>query len=69
MTIRSPCTGMCLVDHDAARCTSCGRSLAEIAAWLGMSDARREAIMRCLAERRADMIRAQLPPQAHVAGG
>jgi predicted Fe-S protein YdhL (DUF1289 family) len=53
MSVASPCTGVCLVDRHAARCTGCGRSLAQIASWMEMSDAERDGIMRDLAARRA----------------
>jgi predicted Fe-S protein YdhL (DUF1289 family) len=56
-TISSPCVKVCAVDARAGLCIGCGRTLAEIAAWAGMEEARRRAIMGELPERLAALKR------------
>lgn len=43
--LSSPCIGVCKLDAARAACTGCGRTLAEIAAWPGLDEAARRAIM------------------------
>ena len=45
MSIDSPCVSICDVDPDTELCLGCGRSLDEIAGWIGFSDAERARIM------------------------
>ena len=52
--ISTPCAKVCVVDPVSALCVGCGRSVAEIAAWRGMSEARRLAVMAGLDERLRD---------------
>lgn len=47
----SPCIRICTLDAANAFCTGCGRTLSEIAAWSGLPDASRIAIMGELGER------------------
>ncbi len=49
--ITSPCIKLCQMDPRVARCAGCKRTLAEIAAWGGMSDAERQAVMDDLPRR------------------
>jgi uncharacterized protein len=49
--ISTPCVNICVVDPRSALCIGCGRSIAEIAAWGGMSEPQRTTIMAGLAER------------------
>jgi uncharacterized protein len=49
----SPCLKICVVDHGAGICRGCHRTLAEIAAWSGMSEEARKAIMAELPARGA----------------
>jgi predicted Fe-S protein YdhL (DUF1289 family) len=51
--IASPCVNVCVVDGESGLCLGCYRTLAEVAAWIGFSDADREAIMAGLAGRRS----------------
>jgi predicted Fe-S protein YdhL (DUF1289 family) len=52
VAVMSPCIGVCIVDEDD-RCEGCGRTLDEIAGWLTMGPARRDAVMRALPGRLA----------------
>jgi hypothetical protein len=56
--VESPCNNICTVDPASALCVGCGRSLAEIAGWLGLSDAERTRIMAEL-PRRLELLRAK----------
>ncbi|RIY01829.1 DUF1289 domain-containing protein [Aureimonas flava] len=49
--LASPCVRVCALDAAGALCVGCGRTIQEIAAWSGMSEASRLAIMGELAER------------------
>ena len=49
--ISSPCTKVCVVDGASGLCFGCGRTLPEIAAWGGMSETQRSAIMAELPQR------------------
>jgi predicted Fe-S protein YdhL (DUF1289 family) len=51
--IISPCIKVCVVDPISGLCIGCGRSLAEIGGWLGLSDAERRALMAILPARLA----------------
>jgi predicted Fe-S protein YdhL (DUF1289 family) len=43
--IESPCNKICTLDAASGRCLGCGRSVDEIARWVGMSAAERARIM------------------------
>jgi hypothetical protein len=49
--IKSPCTKICAVDPVSGLCIGCGRSLAEIACWLGFANEERTRIMAALPQR------------------
>jgi predicted Fe-S protein YdhL (DUF1289 family) len=49
--IETPCVKICTLDHAAGMCRGCGRTLAEIAQWTGLSDAERRAIIEQLPAR------------------
>ena len=49
----SPCVKTCIVDGRSSLCIGCGRTLAEIAAWGGLSENERKAIMATLPARLA----------------
>lgn len=51
--IETPCVKICTLDADRNLCLGCGRTLAEIAAWSGMSAAERERLMSELPARMA----------------
>ena len=48
----SPCINVCVIDAATGLCSGCGRSRAEIAAWIGMSEAERQRIISQLPRRR-----------------
>jgi predicted Fe-S protein YdhL (DUF1289 family) len=54
--IETPCVRVCVVDGESGLCLGCQRTLAEVAAWSGYSDAERAEIMAGLPARR-DRIR------------
>jgi predicted Fe-S protein YdhL (DUF1289 family) len=49
--IQTPCVKICVVDRTSALCIGCGRSLAEIAGWIGFTDEERTRIMAALPRR------------------
>ena len=49
----TPCVKVCVIDPISALCIGCGRTNQEIAAWMGMSEAERLAVMAGLGERLA----------------
>lgn len=49
----SPCRNVCAVDGRTGLCVGCGRTLKEIAAWGGLDETRRRAIMAELPKRLA----------------
>jgi uncharacterized protein len=53
--IASPCNKICTVEPVSGLCIGCGRSLAEIANWIGYSDAERSRIMVELPQRLASL--------------
>ena len=48
----SPCIKVCTIEPVTGRCVGCARTLAEIAAWAGLSEAERVRIMLELPARR-----------------
>ncbi|HEY3694683.1 DUF1289 domain-containing protein [Phenylobacterium sp.] len=50
--IRTPCVKVCVMDDESGLCLGCHRTLAEIAGWGRLSDARRAAVMAQLPARR-----------------
>jgi hypothetical protein len=50
--LETPCIKVCTVDRSSGACIGCGRTLAEIATWVRMSDAERRTVMARLAVRR-----------------
>ncbi|WP_073629134.1 DUF1289 domain-containing protein [Pseudoxanthobacter soli] len=53
ITVSSPCIRLCAIDGATGLCRGCGRTLDEIAAWGGLSETARLAIIAHLPERRA----------------
>jgi predicted Fe-S protein YdhL (DUF1289 family) len=51
--VSTPCIKVCAVSGRTGQCVGCGRTLAEIAAWGGMDEASRRAIMAELPARLA----------------
>jgi len=54
-TIESPCVKVCAVDPARALCAGCGRTMAEIAGWIGFTADERRRIMAELPGRIAAM--------------
>ena len=50
--IATPCVKVCVVDGESGLCLGCLRTLGEVAAWTGYSDAERAEIMAQLPARR-----------------
>lgn len=51
--VPSPCTGVCTIEPATGLCAGCGRTLSEIADWIGLTDAQKRAVLDALPERRA----------------
>jgi predicted Fe-S protein YdhL (DUF1289 family) len=51
--VRTPCVKLCQLDEATKLCKGCFRSVDEIASWLQMTDAARDAVMAGLPARRA----------------
>jgi len=51
--IVTPCVRLCVVDGESGLCLGCQRTLGEVAAWSGLTDDERAAIMAELPERRS----------------
>lgn len=51
--VRTPCRKVCVVDPLSSLCIGCGRTLKEIGAWSGYSDATRAEVMALLPDRLA----------------
>jgi predicted Fe-S protein YdhL (DUF1289 family) len=51
--VSSPCIKLCAVSGQTGLCIGCGRTLSEIAAWGGLDEAQRRAIMAILPGRLA----------------
>jgi len=49
--ISTPCINVCVIDPLSALCIGCGRTAAEIGAWMTMSEAERLAVMDALGQR------------------
>jgi len=49
--VSTPCIKICVIDPASKLCEGCGRTLAEIAQWGGLSEAERHAVMAELPER------------------
>ncbi len=55
LPLASPCNKVCAVDPVSGLCIGCGRTLAEIAGWIGYSDHERACIMSELPRRLASL--------------
>jgi predicted Fe-S protein YdhL (DUF1289 family) len=55
--IETPCNKVCVVDPGCALCAGCGRTLAEIAGWIGFTPDERRRIIAELPGRLARMPR------------
>jgi len=50
--VASPCTNVCRMNARSGLCEGCARSLDEIAAWSGLSDADKRRVLAAIALRR-----------------
>jgi predicted Fe-S protein YdhL (DUF1289 family) len=57
--IETPCNKVCAVDPLAALCVGCGRTVAEIAGWIGFTAEERARIMAELPQRLAKLHRTE----------
>ncbi|APW59420.1 DUF1289 domain-containing protein [Paludisphaera borealis] len=55
MSSTSPCTGICQIEKDSRLCLGCARTLDEIAAWRGASEADKQRIWAELPARRVKL--------------
>jgi predicted Fe-S protein YdhL (DUF1289 family) len=55
MTVSTPCIRVCILDEPSGLCLGCGRSRAEIAGWMGMSEEARRTVMAGLPARLASL--------------
>jgi predicted Fe-S protein YdhL (DUF1289 family) len=53
--IETPCNKVCAVDPVSTLCVGCGRTVAEIAGWIGFTAAERARIMAELPQRLATL--------------
>jgi predicted Fe-S protein YdhL (DUF1289 family) len=60
--IESPCNKVCTLDASSALCIGCGRSVAEIAGWIGFCAEERARIMAELPGRLAALRRIDASP-------
>jgi uncharacterized protein len=60
--VKTPCNSVCAMHPVSGLCMGCGRSLEEIAGWIGFDDKKRAAIMARLPGRLAVMICANFIP-------
>ena len=56
--IKTPCIKVCVVDGESGLCMGCYRRLSEVAGWVKLTDAERDAVMAELPARRS-LIRPQ----------
>ncbi|MEG6510040.1 DUF1289 domain-containing protein [Methyloligella sp. 2.7D] len=59
--METPCISVCEIDEETEMCRGCGRSIAEIASWIRLTDDERRAIMARLPERLKTMKAAEKP--------
>jgi predicted Fe-S protein YdhL (DUF1289 family) len=60
--IESPCIRVCAIDPASGLCRGCGRDIAEITHWIGLSAAERSRIMAELPQRLASLHRPNAKP-------
>lgn len=55
--LETPCILVCSIDDTTGYCFGCGRTRAEIGAWMTMTDTERRSVMRELPGRLATVVR------------
>ncbi|MCW7488134.1 DUF1289 domain-containing protein [Leptospira meyeri] len=53
MSLKSPCTKVCMMDPDSGLCAGCLRTIEEIGNWSAMSEEEREKVWSELPQRKA----------------
>ena len=66
--ITSPCTNVCAIDPATGWCAGCLRTIDEIAAWGGLDNAARRAVLKLLPVRRAERDRHDVDVAPRSAG-
>ena len=61
-SVSTPCIRLCVVDAVSGLCAGCGRTTAEIGAWMGLSEDERRAVMDVLPARLAQLSRQGTEP-------
>ena len=51
--IKTPCIKVCVVDGESGLCMGCYRRLSEVAGWVKLTEAERDAVMAELPARRS----------------
>ena len=51
--IKTPCLKVCVVDGESGLCMGCYRRLSEVAGWVKLTEAERDAVMAELPARRS----------------
>jgi uncharacterized protein len=63
VTVESPCIKVCVMDPISNFCIGCGRTIAEIAGWGGLSDPVKRSVVDALPERMKAMTSRQVRGQ------
>jgi predicted Fe-S protein YdhL (DUF1289 family) len=61
VALDSPCVNICVIDQASGFCLGCGRTIAEITAWSGLTPAARASVLAELAPRLAEIEEAEQP--------
>ncbi|PKR58642.1 MULTISPECIES: DUF1289 domain-containing protein [Thalassospira] len=54
MPVKSPCTGVCVLDAKTGYCAGCFRTGEEIGSWMGLSDGGKKRIISQITKRRTN---------------
>jgi len=52
MPVKSPCTGVCVLDAKTGYCVGCFRTGEEIGSWMGLSDGGKKRVIAQINKRR-----------------
>jgi predicted Fe-S protein YdhL (DUF1289 family) len=61
VALDSPCVNICTIDEATGFCCGCGRTIAEIAAWVSLTPEERARIRAALPPRQAEIEEAEQP--------
>ncbi|HBU96950.1 DUF1289 domain-containing protein [Thalassospira lucentensis] len=62
MPVKSPCTGVCVLDTKTGYCAGCFRTGDEIGSWMGLSDGGKKRILAQINKRRAQQKQPEKQP-------